>query len=115
MSQKAFISGCAGPVLSPEERAFFYGERPWGFILFARNCLNRTQIERLCADLREAADDELAPIFIDQEGGRVRRLRPPLVDDYPSGAVYDALYRSDREKGLEAARLAARLIAADLT
>ncbi|MEM1045718.1 MAG: beta-N-acetylhexosaminidase [Pseudomonadota bacterium] len=115
MAQKSFISGCEGLSLTPEEAGFFRAEKPWGFILFARNLESGDQIRRLCAALREAADDPQAPIFIDQEGGRVRRLRPPLVLDYPPGSVYGALYAEDAEAGLRAAWLGARLIAHDLT
>lgn len=114
MAQKSFISGCAGLSLTPEEAGFFRAEKPWGFILFARNLESSDQIRRLCAELRDAADDPDAPIFIDQEGGRVRRLRPPLVQDYPPGSLYGALYASDAEAGLRAAWLGARLIAHDL-
>ena len=114
MAQKSFIAGCESLVLSREEKAFFRAEKPWGFILFARNCHDGDQIRALCAALRAAAEDDAAPIFIDQEGGRVRRLKPPLVPDYPAGSAYGALYRKDAESGLRAAWLGARLIAHDL-
>lgn len=74
----AAIYGCAGPKLTPEERAFFAQSRPFGFILFARNLETPAQIRALCDELRDAAG-HAAPIFIDQEGGRVQRLRPPLA------------------------------------
>lgn len=115
MVQKSFITGCEGLALSGEEAAFIRMEKPWGFILFARNCEDRNQIQRLCRSLREAADDAAAPIFIDQEGGRVRRLKPPLVPDYPAGAVYGSLHSSNPADGLRAAWISARLIANDLT
>jgi len=115
MAQKSFITGCEGLALSSEETAFVRAEKPWGFILFARNCADRDQIRRLCQSLREAADDPDAPIFIDQEGGRVRRLRPPLVPDYPAGAAYGAVYARNPADGLRAAWIGARLIAHDLT
>ncbi|MCY4241137.1 MAG: glycoside hydrolase family 3 protein [Rhodobacter sp.] len=72
----ACILGCAGPVLLPEESAFFGDSQPWGFILFARNCLEPDQIRRLVASLRDSVGRN-APVFIDQEGGRVQRMRPP--------------------------------------
>jgi beta-N-acetylhexosaminidase len=65
-----------GPVLGPDERAFFRAADPWGFILFARNVVDPAQVSRLTADLREAVGRD-APILIDQEGGRVQRLGPP--------------------------------------
>lgn len=114
MAQKSFITGCEGLVLSGEETAFVRAEKPWGFILFARNCEDHDQIRRLCHSLRQAADDPDAPIFIDQEGGRVRRLRPPLVPDYPSGASYGAVHSRNPSDGLRAAWIGARLIAHDL-
>lgn len=72
-----FIFGCAGPVLNPEEERFFQRANPFGFILFARNITSADQLKTLCASLR-AAVGWYAPILIDQEGGRVQRLRPPL-------------------------------------
>lgn len=72
----AAIFGCAGPVLLPEERAFFRAADPFGFILFARNIEAPAQVARLCADLRDAVGHD-APILIDQEGGRVQRMRGP--------------------------------------
>jgi beta-N-acetylhexosaminidase len=72
----AAIFGCAGPVLLPDERAFFREADPFGFILFARNVQTPDQLRRLTADLRAAVGRD-APILIDQEGGRVQRLRAP--------------------------------------
>ncbi len=74
--QGAFILGCAGPQLTPEERAFFARVQPWGFILFARNVDTPDQLRALTADLRDAVGRDV-PVFIDQEGGRVARLRAP--------------------------------------
>lgn len=76
MAARAAILGCLGPVLSEEERAFFAAADPWGFILFSRNIETPEQIRALTAALREAVGRD-APILIDQEGGRVARLRPP--------------------------------------
>lgn len=79
----ATIFGCAGTELSPEEQDFFARTRPWGFILFDRNLRDADQIRALTRDLRAAAGHN-APILIDQEGGRVARLRPPLAREWPS-------------------------------
>ena len=111
---KAIISGVSGTTLTEEERAHFGEHRPWGFILFARNLKEGDQIRDLIAAMRDAASDPDAPVFIDQEGGRVQRLRPPLAPDYPSAAVLGDIYRRDREAGLNAARLLSRLHAVDL-
>ena len=111
---KAFISGCSGTVLTADERSFFAAERPWGLILFARNIRSHEQVRDLVADWRQTVGDEHAPVLIDQEGGRVRRLRPPLVANYPAGEVYGRLYAEDQDAGLRMAWAGARLIAADL-
>lgn len=112
---KAMILGCAGKALTPDEISFYRDERPWGFILFARNIGEPEQIRDLVSSLRESVGRPEAPVFIDQEGGRVQRLRPPLAPNYPAGAALGALYRQDREAGLRAAWLLARLHAFDLT
>lgn len=72
----AYILGCAGTRLTPDETAFFRAADPWGFILFARNVESPDQVAALVADLREAVGWP-APVLIDQEGGRVARLRGP--------------------------------------
>lgn len=72
----ATIFGCSGPVLLPEEAAFFREADPWGFILFGRNVETPAQLGALTAALR-AAVGRAAPVLIDQEGGRVQRLTPP--------------------------------------
>jgi beta-N-acetylhexosaminidase len=110
----AAIFGLAGPRLSPEEAAFFRDVQPWGFILFGRNIENPGQVRALTSVLRETVARADAPILIDQEGGRVQRLRPPHWPAYPTGETYRRL----RGAGLSArdfAWLGGRLIAADLT
>ncbi|AUX76172.1 beta-N-acetylhexosaminidase [Sinorhizobium fredii] len=111
---KAFISGCKGLSLTAEERSFFAGERPWGFILFGRNIGEKDQICDLVAALRDSVGNPKAPVLIDQEGGRVQRIRPPLAQQYPSGAAIGEIYRRDVEMGLRAAWLLGRLHAFDL-
>jgi len=112
---KSMILGCTGKTLTPDETSFYRDERPWGFILFARNIGEPEQIRDLVAALRDSVGREDAPVFIDQEGGRVQRLRPPVAPNYPAGAEIGALYRRDREAGLRAAWLLSRLHAFDLT
>ncbi|WP_275782334.1 beta-N-acetylhexosaminidase [Pararhizobium gei] len=111
---KAFISGCKGLVLTDEEKAFFAGERPWGFILFGRNIGEPQQISDLVASLRDSIGNPDAPVLIDQEGGRVQRIKPPLVAQYPNGAAIGEMYLRDRDAGLRAAWLMSRLHAFDL-
>jgi beta-N-acetylhexosaminidase len=114
VSVAAAILGCSGPALTREETAFFQAVKPWGFILFARNVESPDQVKRLVAALRETVGRDDAPVLIDQEGGRVQRLRPPIAPNYPGGSALGALYRSDRDAGLRAAWLMARLHAFDL-
>lgn len=111
---KSIILGCAGLSLTAEEIALYRREQPWGFILFARNVKEPEQIRDLVAAMRDSVGRPDAPVFIDQEGGRVQRLRPPLAPNYPAGGALGALYRSDREAGLRATWLLARLHAFDL-
>src|SRR5436305_9943052 len=111
---RAFITGVSGLTLTAEERRFGGAERPWGFILFKRNIDTKAQVTDLIAELREVIGEPDAPVLIDQEGGRVQRFGPPHWPIYPPGAVFGTLYDIDRTLGLTAARLSARLIAADL-
>jgi beta-N-acetylhexosaminidase len=114
MNTRAFITGVSGPELNAAEREFIRAERPWGFILFKRNVETPTQVAQLVSELRAEVGNSDAPVLIDQEGGRVQRLGPPNWPVYPPGAVFAALYDIDPALGLTAARLSARLIAADL-
>lgn len=77
----AVISGCEGLRVTAEERALFRETRPFGFILFARNIDTANQVSALCEDLRACVDHD-APILIDQEGGRVQRIRAPLATEW---------------------------------
>jgi beta-N-acetylhexosaminidase len=114
MAARAFISGLSGPALTADERAFLREARPWGLILFKRNLKDEAQVARLVQDVRDAIGDAETPVLVDQEGGRVQRLGPPHWPAYPAGAAYGALYQRDKARGLRAAWLGARLIAADL-
>ena len=111
---KAVIYGLAGPRVTPEEHRFFSAAQPLGFILFARNVETPAQVRELTASLRAAVGRADAPILVDQEGGRVQRLKPPHWRAAPPAARFGALYRRDAAAGLEAARLNAQLIAMEL-
>ena len=108
------ILGAAGTRLTAEEKAFYRAERPWGFILFARNVAESPQLQDLVAEMRESVGRPEAPVFIDQEGGRVQRLRPPIAPNYPNAAALGALYDVSLERGVRAAWLMSRLHAFDL-
>jgi beta-N-acetylhexosaminidase len=114
MTTRAFIAGCSGHELTPDETAFFKEASPWGFILFRRNVDTPEQVRALCASLRETVGCADAPILIDQEGGRVQRMGPPHWPKYPSGGTYGRLHAHDPLVQRELARLGARLIAHDL-
>jgi beta-N-acetylhexosaminidase len=110
---RAFITGVAGRVLTGDERRFLEQAQPWGLIVFKRNIADADSLRRLVGEFRAAVARDAA-VLIDQEGGRVQRLGPPHWPVYPPGAAYGTLYDRDRKTGLTAARLGARLIAADL-
>ena len=112
MAARAVILGCAGPALSPEERRFFADADPWGFILFARNVAEPAQLARLTAELRAAVGRD-APVLIDQEGGRVARLRGPAWREWLP-ALDECRRLPDVARRIAAMRLRYRLIAAEL-
>ena len=111
---KAAIVGISGLSLGGDERARLAGENPLGIILFARNCRAPDQVRALVAELRATVARPDAPILIDQEGGRVMRLRPPAWPPRVAAGSLGALARRDLAAGCEAAWLQARLIACDL-
>lgn len=112
----AFISGCSGVALSDDECRFFAETNPWGLILFRRNCETPEQIRSLTSRFREITGRRNAPVFVDQEGGRVQRLGPPsnYWRKYPAARRYGELYERDPMAALRAARHVGRLMAADL-
>ena len=114
MTVSAAIYGLAGLQLTAMERAFFRDADPWGFILFKRNCETPEQTRALVCDLRDAVGRTDAPVLIDQEGGRVARLKPPHWRAAPPAGVFGQLYTRDRARAHEATRLNASLLAAEL-
>lgn len=108
------IFGLSGPCLTPDERALFADAEPAGYILFARNCGDRAQLCALTDDLRALSGRSDLPILVDQEGGRVVRLRPPAWPELPGPAPFDRLYQRAPISAIEAMRLHGRAIAAQL-
>ncbi len=108
----ACILGCAGPGLAPDERRLFARIDPWGFILFARNVETPGQLLRLTSELRDSVGRD-APVFIDQEGGRVARLGPPHWRPWPP-PLCTAQAAEDTARAARALWLRYRLIAAEL-
>ena len=114
MAPRAFITGLEGLSVTAAERDFLRETDPWGLILFKRNVENPQQVSDLVAEFRKILGRADAPVLIDQEGGRVQRLRPPHWPEYPPGKAYADLYSSDVSASQAAARLGSRLIASDL-
>ncbi len=104
----------AGPNLTEEEKRFFGESNPFGFILFTRNCETPDQLEQLVTALRSAVNDPAIPILIDQEGGRVQRLRQPHWQEYPAAGTIANLAIRDPEAAIRAAWLHAHLIGLQL-
>ncbi|SRR5579885_133193 len=115
MSQTALIVGCAGPRLNAAERELFAEVKPWGLILFKRNCESPAQITALTQEFRGLTGYRDALVFIDQEGGRVQRLGPPQWPSFPPAATFGEIYTRSPAEAREAAKLGGRLIAEELS
>lgn len=113
-SPRAAVIGIAGPVLEPTERELLLSLPPAGVILFQRNCADRAQLCALTAQLHGIGGERRLPVLIDQEGGRVMRMRPPEWRSLPAARDIGRVAESDPAAGREAARLLGRLIAHDL-
>lgn len=113
MAVGAFICGCGGLALTPDEIAFLRESDPWGLILFKRNIDSPAQVRALTEHFRKLVGRQ-APVLVDQEGGRVQRLGPPHWPRYPAARRFGEIYADDPLSGLAAAKWAARLIADDL-
>lgn len=109
------IFGLSGTSLNAGERDFFRDADPAGYILFGRNCDTRDQLRALTDSLRELHGRDRLFICIDQEGGRVARLRPPHWGEYPAGEAFDRLYRLAPASAIEAARVNAEAMALELS
>ena len=114
MSFAPIIFGCSGTMLSKEEESFFSSVNPYGFILFSRNISEPQQLRNLTTQLREVVNHEYPPILVDQEGGRVARLRPPHWESILSAQALVSKFVSQPEIATEIVRLNSRLIAHDL-
>ena len=107
---QAAIYGLAGMELSAEEAGFFRDSQPAGYILFKRNIESREQLRQLTDALRDLEGHDEVPILIDQEGGRVARMRPPEWQAFPPGEAFDQLYQLAPSSAIEAARVNARAL-----
>ena len=111
---QAAIYGFEGLELTADERAFFRDADPAGFILFKRNCETRDQLLGLTDSLRHLTGRADVPILIDQEGGRVARMKPPEWAAFPAAERFAQLYQIAPSSAIEAARANARAIALTL-
>ncbi|MGB7419672.1 MAG: beta-N-acetylhexosaminidase [Erythrobacter sp.] len=109
------IFGCSGTELTPDERSFFREADPAGYILFGRNCADPAQLRALTDELRALHGRDRLLISIDQEGGRVARLRPPHWSAHPPARAYDRLYDIAPASAIEAARVGAEAMALELS
>ncbi len=111
---RAVIFGCKGPNLGSDEFVFFSKIKPIGFILFSRNCVDPEQLKKLIKDLRKSIDNDRAPILIDQEGGRVVRLRKPHWREPPAAKLFADLVEKNIDLAREAVNLNIRLVGQEL-
>jgi beta-N-acetylhexosaminidase len=108
------IFGLSSTALTADERAFFRDADPAGYILFGRNIESRDQVRALTDDLRSIHGRDRLLISIDQEGGRVARMKPPVWDRYPTGEAFERLYDLAPASAIEAARCNAEALGLDL-
>jgi beta-N-acetylhexosaminidase len=109
----AVIFSIEGKTLTPSEKSLFAQANPFGFIIFARNCETPEQLRALTNDLRETLGRD-CPILIDQEGGRVQRLKPPVWRSYPAMQTFGARAENDLQSALEDLRFNTLQMADDL-
>ncbi len=95
MSQLPVIFGLSGKTLTADEVKFFKRANPFGYILFARNIENAEQLRALTQSIKELSGDQNIPILIDQEGGRVARIRPPLCEEFKPAQFFGDIAKTD--------------------
>jgi beta-N-acetylhexosaminidase len=111
---QAAIYAPLGFELSDEERAFFRDADPAGYIIFRRNCDTPEQVLRLTDTLRDLSGRGEVPVLIDQEGGRVARMRPPTWPAFPAAERFARLYQAAPSSAIEAVRSNSRALALTL-
>ncbi|MAK61817.1 MAG: beta-N-acetylhexosaminidase [Ponticaulis sp.] len=111
---KACILSVSGPDLTAEEAAFLSEAKPWAIIVMGRSCVSKVQLKKLVEDIWEAIGRKCL-IFIDQEGGRVARLKAPEWPVFPPADTYHKLYQADQDTGIEACRLGHTLMGLELS
>lgn len=111
---KAVIFGCSGLTLTPAEKAFFKESNPLGLILFKRNISAPDQVRKLVSSFRRCVGRKNAPVLIDQEGGRVQRLRAPYWTELPTADTYGKVYSDSPKKAVAAVKKHAKILAKEL-
>ncbi|NDE90959.1 MAG: glycoside hydrolase family 3 protein [Alphaproteobacteria bacterium] len=111
---KAMILGVSGISLTDAEKSFFRYANPFGFILFQRNCITPQQTKALIKDLRDCVGRPHAPVLIDQEGGRVARLKPPHWPEFPPARMLGKMAEEHPDLGVEATKINSQLIGLEL-
>jgi beta-N-acetylhexosaminidase len=111
---KPVLFGVEGPVLSAAEEEFFRQAKPLGFILMGRNIQNKNQVRELVKSLKKAVDNNDSPIMIDQEGGRVARLKEPIWYHPPAASIFGRIAKKNMEDAKRAVEINSMLIAHDL-
>ena len=109
----AVIFGLSGEKLTKEEKEFFKAANPLGFILFARNCKDPAQLQKLTADLQSCMGREV-PVLIDQEGGRVQRLKPPHWKEHKAARKFGETFQRDFTKGRQQLQDDSAVLAAEI-
>lgn len=102
MNRLPIIYGFSGATLTAQEIEFFKKSQPVGFILFSRNIESAAQVKALTKSLREVAGYDEVPILIDQEGGRVARIKPPIMKEYKPAKHFGDMALTDIEEAVEA-------------
>ncbi len=108
------ILSLEGPFLSEKEKGLFHESKPLGYILFQRNCVSPDQVKSLTAELKQISGPD-CPILIDQEGGRVQRLKPPQWPKYSPAQFFGDLYEQNPKEALSALEQEMRTLCQDLT
>ncbi|MBX9684767.1 MAG: beta-N-acetylhexosaminidase [Hyphomicrobium sp.] len=111
----AFIAGLSGPTLTDRERDFFRASQPAGLILFRRNVPDHARIADLVGSVRDAVGRDDFLVLIDQEGGRVQRIKPPGAQELPPASAFADMYAEDPGRARQAAFIVARLAADELS
>tara|TARA_B100000678_G_scaffold150315_2_gene125344 strand:- start:44761 stop:45795 length:1035 start_codon:yes stop_codon:yes gene_type:complete len=110
---RACILSVSGPELSSAEASYLKELQPWALILMGRSCVSKAQVQKLVDDIW-AALERPCLIFIDQEGGRVARLKAPEWPVFPPAANYGALFQASPDDALEACRIGHMLLGHEL-